>query len=323
MENTYNFVSVKNKNVRYLGRWTVDSLARSYFQSGVEFYFTGKLAGVDVLCEGRDCALTVSVDNEKSFVVPYRTDGVLLLADNLGKGIHHIAIHADFQEKLPVFKAFVLNEGGETVQGKKRPSIEFIGDSITVGYVRDGIGSTSLTFCDNVARQLDCAYSILAYGGITMTERPTAADCTGMINRYFKLGPICAGEAQNIPWDIHNYIPDNVVISLGTNDWDDSWDKTGYYDRFEGDYISFIKRLKQVYTDTRFFVSTPYDVIYKKNAEKIRNIVKSFDEVILLEAYRGIKPQMFNAIDHVHINETAHSIVADNFASEIKKYGKF
>ena len=73
MENTYNFVSVKNKNVRYLGRWTVDSLARSYFQSGVEFYFTGKLAGVDVLCEGRDCALTVSVDNEKSFVVPGNT----------------------------------------------------------------------------------------------------------------------------------------------------------------------------------------------------------------------------------------------------------
>jgi len=122
---------------------------------------------------------------------------------------------------------------------QKAKKIEFIGDSITCAYgVDDVVGNPFSTrtedgtksFAYKTAQKFHADYSIVAYSGFAILscfaftgERFTEA---ALPQYYDKLGysfePNVFGDEvaqlQNTYWDYHDFVPDLVVINLGTND---------------------------------------------------------------------------------------------------------
>ena len=100
-----------------------------------------------------------------------------------------------------------------------RKKIEFYGDSITCGYgnltdnqhgfsmdTEDG----TLAYTQLCADQLNYQNSVVSYSGIAMALSPFNSNFT-MLDRYKTID----GSRE---WNFANYVPDVIVINIGTND---------------------------------------------------------------------------------------------------------
>lgn len=139
--------------------------------------------------------------------------------------------------------------------------IEFIGDSISAGY---GVDSTEFsteevlklaydpqydnaadTYCFLTAKALNAEYHIIACSGHGLIRNYNDNQVPLMPEMLDKITPL-----STELWDFHKWIPDMVVINLGTNDF-----SVGYIpdkEPFVKAYIELIKRLKVYYQNTKF-----------------------------------------------------------------------
>jgi lysophospholipase L1-like esterase len=139
--------------------------------------------------------------------------------------------------------------------------IEFIGDSITVGYgvdnpKRNGDFSPATedftkTYAYKTAVELDADYSVVAFSGYGLVGHYTKVS-TGVasVPRYYdKIGYTWA-QASNfkpseIEWDFNkNRQPNIIVINLGTNDEGYTKKDTENVAVFVEDYAEFLKELR-------------------------------------------------------------------------------
>lgn len=291
--------------IKYIGRWVENGKGymQGSFECMAEIRFTG--TGVQTLT-GSFGRVHISIDGGEYVEKNLNTK---TLAKNLDEGEHSIRIYAYAQQALPVISGFKIIGEGTFLAPEKRPTIEFIGDSILEGYTVDPTkNSVANSYGHLVADMLGFDRNIVAFGGITMTPNYGNPDTQGMVKRYFMQREYHPDKPISETWDTSKFIPDHIVINLGTND---SRAQAG---EFKGSYITFLGSLRKAYPDTKIYIMTPFNG--RKNAEilEVYNVVKGAD-IFLIDSYKwGIS----GGSDNLHPTVEGHKQAAELLTKEIK-----
>ena len=298
-------VPATDKNIKYVGRWLKqsDNSYKGSFEGYCEIKFTGTQISILTPCSGN---AYVQLDGSTPTLVSL---GGSYKSSILAQGEHTLRIYAQAQTAFPQIGGFLIDENAKTLPSEKKPIIEFVGDSITEGYV---VGNNSYmnSYAHKTGQLLGWDYNTIAFGGITMTPGYGSPDTMGMLERYFVEREYISGDTAEtvIPaWNTSKFVPDYMVINLGTNDW-----KTPA-DEFITAYTSFIEKIQQTYPEITIFVMTPFNGQF---AAQIRSIVAQCDDenVILIDAATWGIP---GGEDNLHPDAASHDVAAQKLYEAI------
>lgn len=257
-------VSVTDKNIKYFGRYEIngDRLTLN-FESGLEMAFNGTSIKLDI--GAVPTSFLYSIDDEEYKEVT-GASGIYTIKGNMKNGRHTLRMYAPWESVTTTFSGFLLDSGSMLLADSNKPTIEFIGDSITAGWIGgdNSIYGFKYSYPLIVSEKLGFSGNAVAVAGICLLPG-AGSDTIGMTNRYFKShfnDGIGLGD-----WDTEKYVPDYIVINLGTNDNADG-------DIFLNGYVDFLGKLRNVYKETIFFVVAPFNGKYRnetKNAVQKMN----------------------------------------------------
>lgn len=265
-----------------------------------------------IVDDGEPSVLAVSPEQER-----------YTLADRLGSGVHSITIFkrtescADGNENIGkgVFSGLRIPQGATLLAPPpfKRPLIEFIGDSITCGY-GNGVSTFEpayypystenangyLAYGAVAARMLDATYVPVAYSGRGMVRNWAGYNGKTLPEMYLDILPDDPNPGQ---WNVNRYMPDIIVINLGTNDFSEGLpldalpELRGDYERAYG---QFLETLRRYYPDARIIlaagpmISDAYPAGYAARTS------------ILAILSRLIQARRARGDDNIHLLEHAH-----------------
>ena len=237
--------------------------------SGVGFVFVGTRCDVTLCSDGTTGGaaprIGIWVDGEKVRDFLLEEDMMLNLVEYENDTMADIKIVklSECAESTCGIVSFDIDGMMLPLTSKQR-KIEFIGDSITCGYGVDGalgeVFSTATEDCTKAvacqtAQILDAEYSLVAVSGYGIVSGYTATgeklpDKT-LPQYYEKLGFTYGnGMAGNVnpaelDWDFSEYVPDTIVINLGTNDASYCGDDEERCREYIDGYREFLKTVRQ------------------------------------------------------------------------------
>jgi len=257
-----------NPNINYYGR--ID------FSNPKEPRFDWPGIVIEANFEGTSIS-AVFDDKENNYNV--FIDGKLHKIIETKKGIHTYEIAKDLKNKphtilitkrteggygIAKFLGFILDKGKNLLPPPKRPKykIEFIGDSLTCGYGNEGTTkqcseadlrateNNYLAFGPSVARKLNAEYHIIAISGKGMVrnygdKEKSSKDPLPSFYEY------TLQNDSSKKWDFKKWVPDVVVINLGSNDF--STEPLADNRNYTETYKNFIKKVKNYYPDAKIF----------------------------------------------------------------------
>lgn len=247
-ELTRKTVSVNDPAVKYLGRYELindGTEARLYFESGMSIGFTGTSVGVNIT---GGSGFFFSVDNGRFEEVP-RGAGRYTLAENLPSGNHTLRIYNYWENARCTIGGIVLDGDGVLISSPERPTIEFIGDSITAGTHNKGAGLKH-SYSWMTGELLGFDFNVIAKPGIRLLQPAGGDELNGMMERYFRTREYRAGEESPL-WDTSLYCPDYIVINLTTND-------LAAADTVKSKYAEYLEMLRNAYPETTIFAVSPF-----------------------------------------------------------------
>lgn len=262
-----------SENVKLLGRTYLmeDVLWLSYSASGVEFKLTGTKCDINFLADD-----SYGTSAKRARVAVF-VNGEQVLDTMIDEHEKTFTVFESTTEEEAVIRVIKLSEVSDSTVGiqsisiegtKIEPTaendlkIEFIGDSITCGYGVDGVlGDTystsnenaSKTYAYKTAAMLNADYSMVSMSGYGIISGYTG---DGKINDgqiippyYTTMGKSWGkfdGKVltKNVEWDFSAFVPDIIVINLGTND--DSYcgsdEEKGL--AYQAAYVEFLKTIR-------------------------------------------------------------------------------
>ncbi|MCR5727305.1 MAG: GDSL family lipase [Lachnospiraceae bacterium] len=272
--------SLTKDNVKLLGRTMLfdDTLLLSLSGSGIEFEHRGK-AGIDIAFAGGGASgipdneanyarirIYVNGKTVKDFLLNSKELTVHIDADDSGLSVIRIIKLSECAMSLAGIRAIeTANADSIKPTAQKPVKIEFIGDSITCGYGVDdpdplhdfktATEDVTKAFAYKTAQDLDVDYSMFSISGYGIisgyTEDlknrhdeqliPTFYESMGL--SYDSIDGIPA--SQDISWDFSGYVPDIIVINLGTNDDSYCQDDESRQSWFATDYVKFLKTVRK------------------------------------------------------------------------------
>jgi lysophospholipase L1-like esterase len=186
-------------------------------------------------------------------------DHVYPLARDLVDGEHSVEVVKRVESNGNSGKGQVLglrlSLGSTLLPVASKPvRLEFIGDSITCGY-GDEVSTTTpgmfhYTTVDSnanaaygavAARQLDAEYVAVAISGRGVYRN--YSDGAGKLARAFYADTL-PDDASAPPWDFTRYLPDVVVVNLGTNDFSPPGPD---HEAYRAAYGSFLRQIRSHY----------------------------------------------------------------------------
>jgi peptidoglycan/xylan/chitin deacetylase (PgdA/CDA1 family)/lysophospholipase L1-like esterase len=268
-------VNVSDPNIQYSGRVDNSGTGKVSFSFpgvSIKAKFNGSSINAVLKEYGQGNAGTtnyfyVIIDGGSPVKMPLsHSQTVYELATNLEEGEHTVELIklTESQVGKVEFEGFQLETGKTLLPPDPLPNrkIEFIGNSITCGYGNEASiqdpnshpnGFTSVNennykaWGSITARNLNAQYSCVAYSGRGLYMNNNGNTTNTMPLIYDR---ILADEASS-QWDPSNYIPDVIVINLGTNDFSAEAtfgaSKTVDSTLFVNTYISFIEKLRSDY----------------------------------------------------------------------------
>ena len=278
--------------IRFLGRVNPDTKELSWPGTGLSFTFTGTSATIGVTSFEGTSSVELVVDGEA--IVIANVDGDISTPEGLSEGEHTVVLHkrsgTDFGS---IFIGDITTDGTLISTEPRERQIEVIGDSISVGYGLDGtnpcantaeVENNRKTYGVLAAEALDADYSIVAWSGRGLTR--TYADPSGdtspvMPELYTRYGANDPANSYTFP---EEWIPDVVVINLGTNDWSyldvrDPMDPAVFTEAM----IEFVQSIQGNYPNATFFLltspmlnddyPTAGDAQHSTHAEALENVI--------------------------------------------------
>jgi hypothetical protein len=259
-------INADNPNIQYVGRFDFTNPRNVVFDwPGVFIYAE---------FEGTSCAMrlkdgknfyAITIDGREPFVLKTDTTITIPLASGLsGTAIHTVLIQKRTEAFVGTgeFMGFVLDKGKKLVPPDPRPErrIEYIGNSITCGYGVEGANANcnfspetenaALSYAALTSIALNADYSMVAYSGRGVVRNYGDANKTSpdpMPSLYDRTCCFNAG----LKWNFSGWIPQAVVINLGTNDFSTQ----PYPDKqvFQNAYIDLISRVENQYPGVKIF----------------------------------------------------------------------
>lgn len=243
-------------NVRYTGRFDFSKIEGPEFAwsgSTVSARFCGtsvyvKLSAVGenyfiVLLDGKVIIEALHVNQDKNYK----------LATELIYGEHEVSIikRTEFYLGKVQFLGFDFKDGSKLPASKPLDrKIEFIGDSLTCGFGMEAenenveyepkYDNAYLSYGAITARALKAECNIIGFSGLGLIRKYDGDITTPMPSKYN-----CIAAENEIQWDFKAWIPQVVVINLGTNDFSGGFIPDR--DEFVQTYISFINRIQANY----------------------------------------------------------------------------
>ena len=143
----------------------------------------------------------------------------------------------------------------------KSRRLEFIGDSITCGYGNEGIWNIDIfrteqenpwdAYAARTARKLDADYHLISWSGIGIISNWTDADVPNdgwlMPELYpytDKATDLALGNKEPEFWDSTRFVPDCIIINLGTNDNSYTKQIPERVVTFGNEYYKFVKKVR-------------------------------------------------------------------------------
>ena len=226
-----------SKDVRFFGRTYEEN--GTYFinwtESGFEFTFNG--TGAEATFETNETEyphtpyIRIYVDGKEPGTTVAITDSMqtVTLCSGLKKGTHTVRVVKRTNARsssLGVMDITLLRNGViQSPPAAKERRIEFIGDSLTVGYGSLGSSSTkewststedgSITYAALAAKALGADYNVIAISGRGLAHN-TDGDTDKLMPALYPM----LDEYNNpgVKWDFSKFTPHVIVINLGTND---------------------------------------------------------------------------------------------------------
>ena len=273
-------IELTKENVKRIGRSLLfsDTLFLSLSGSGIEFEYTGK-GFLLTLVGGSAAELPNNVGNYARVAI-YQ-DGVRIIDTQLTAAETDIRLGESETEKTSVFRILKLSEcamslagilpleisEGESVRPapEKAHKLEFIGDSITCGYGVDdedplhpfktATEDVTRAYAYKTACALNADYSMFSISGYGIISGYTADPAIQMTQQripdfYESMGfsyDVMPGfEAPaNLPWDFTKYVPDAIVLNLGTNDDSFCQEDAARQQEYADAYVAFLKVVRR------------------------------------------------------------------------------
>lgn len=233
MPSQSNVLRVTAKNVTISGRSYLEGgdLAFCNSNAGIRFAFKGTALSVDfastAYVKNEETYANVFIDDREPVTIKIGRAGYQVIATGLQDGVVHqvrIAKRSDANIGAMIIRNLKINVGGtfataEAPQTNRR--ILVLGDSITCGYgnlYESGEAPSAVVFEDGtntfatmLAERCQAELEVVAISGIGIGNSR---------NTPFPLQPVYEQEdnRSKMPLDTKRFVPDLVVISLGTND---------------------------------------------------------------------------------------------------------
>lgn len=181
---------------------------------------------------------------------------------------------------FPEFHGFVLGDGAKVlkIDTKKRPKIEFIGNSITCGYgneaqsekdhFADSTSNFAKSFAGITIKNLDAISMVVARSGIGIYKNfgDTITGSLWTMPRVYENALI---NDTTTKWDFSQYKPDVVVLGLGTNDLSEN---NYNYEKFAVTYIAFVKQIRKHYPTAKIvLVNSP--MLHYQQAQHLSDVI--------------------------------------------------
>ncbi|MCM1309138.1 MAG: GDSL-type esterase/lipase family protein [Butyrivibrio sp.] len=264
--------------VKQIGRSQMNSgnvLWLIHSGSAVEFTFTGTEASV--IMQGDSSATPGNRDSAARFAV--YVDDERVMDEQMLQMQKEFKIPLSGGEKEYKVKIIKLSEAANSIIGIKsinvtsdgdiKPTeakdlrIEFIGDSITCGYgvddeVKENHFSTSTedatkAYAFKTAALLDADYSLVSFSGHgiisgysgdgSRVEEQTVPPVYAKLGKsYASGGNISLDETD---WDFSRFVPDIVVVNLGTNDASYTGSNKDKRQEYTDGYVEFLKVVRE------------------------------------------------------------------------------
>lgn len=285
MEATYKKYTATKENVKVLGRTYLDDDKVQWIvssASGIEFFANGTDLRITLVSDNRG---TFDSNNPTRYAIYVNGERVL---DQLMRDFEY-TVCIQLPEGDNTIRFVKLSEVGDGIIGIKDISIysatditptpestlkiEFIGDSITCGYGvddenRDHHFSTATedatkTYAYKTAIALGADHSFASFSGYGIVSSYTGdgnKDETGLVPRvYTKLGRMWDSSfripVNELDWNFKQFIPDIVVINLGTNDSSYVQNNSEKAKEFEAGYVEFLKLVRKNNPDAHIVCS--------------------------------------------------------------------
>lgn len=262
------FVKINGRT--FIGGRSVRALYFNYSMSGFEFAFYGTGAEAELVSslgnggEQKNGVLYVYVDdmtNPAKQIYLNEKDSWYSLADDLEPGEHHIKISKRTDISYSSSGVVEIKVKGENATFIEKPAskirkIEFLGDSITSG---DGVlGSNGGSL---ITENQDAHFS---YANVTAeyfdAEIIDVSRCgLGMVWNSSQKAPEDGGvslpmiyeycnyydDSSRTKWDFSSYVPDIIVINIGTNDKTQVLKSSESKERWMNTYYDFLKLVRE------------------------------------------------------------------------------
>jgi len=242
--------------------------------SGIEFSFYGKKAEITVMGD----SMASSPTNQARIGI--YVNGRRVIDDQIDRPLQtYTVVDSDMEENVTV-TILKLSEAAMSTIGiqnitvdaiqRINPTeenvykIEFIGDSITCGYGIDdenelhpfstATEDVTKSYAYLTAQELQADYSMVAYSGYGIISGYTENDqklTTHLVPDYYEKVGKSEGEfdgtlkPQAESWDFNKFVPDLIVINLGTNDDSYTKDEADRQAEYAEQYVEFLKMVRR------------------------------------------------------------------------------
>lgn len=303
-------IPANHPDIIYMGRVQIENDTARFNWPGVAVSarFTGSQLGIGIKGGSRDY-FNIYIDNRHVMVLHSPNDTVWFYPEKLSKGEHTMRLvkRTEGDMGMAVFSGLYIGKN-ELLLMPIPPlarKILFVGNSITCGYGTEGKDKTERfkpetencekSFATILARSFDAQYQLIAHSGLGMVRNYGDKDSLSVKQKPMpaRLQYIFDNDSTQLV-DMAEYIPDAVVINLGTNDFS----TRPFPD--EKSFISagerLISKIKHHYPKTKIFcltgpmINEPSYTYTKKIVESMRTKMNTSDVVFV-----GVPKDLLNA----------------------------
>ena len=354
-ENGMRKIIADSSNVKQLGRTQLidETLWLAFSGTGADFDYTGKK--LDITLKGDGSSLLPKDQDNRARVAIY-VDGERVIDDMMDKSEKSYTVFESDAAKTVNVKIVKLSETAMSTVGikpieiqpdetivpaaERSHKIEFIGDSITCGYGVDDENAehhfvtatedVTKAYAYKTAQALDADYSLVSISGYGIisgwTNDPNTKIPVQTIPQYYtKLGfsyQKFAGTTapSDLNWDFSKFVPEVVVVNLGTNDDSYVQGNAEKQKEYSETYAEFLKVIREKNPDAEIFCTL--GIMGQRLFPGVEDAVKIYTDET---GDKKIHTFMFDAQDGSlgyaadwHPTAATHDKASEALAAEIK-----
>lgn len=349
-------IVLNEQNVKLIGRTMLydDTLLLSLSGSGIEFEYSGK--GLQLTLLGGSAAEISDNEGNYARIAVYADDRRVIDTQLSAKELT-LRVAESPEVKTSIIRVLKLSECAMSLVGirpleiaegeciRKTPAkahkIEFIGDSITCGYGVDdedplhpfqtATEDVTRAYAYKTASALEADYSMFSTSGYGIISGYTGDPSVKMPHQripdfyesmgfsYDRMPGIPA--PMDIPWDYNKFIPDAIVVNLGTNDDSYCQDFEDRQQEYADAYVRFLKVIRSHNPNSMLFcvLGLMGDRLYPWVCKAVSTYSAETGDQRITTVHLPEQDASIGYVSDYHPLESAHQKAADALVPVIRK----